>query len=119
MPAITITVTDITKPVQSIGTLASKGSQPGYTVAPAIGVTTAISAIFSVSYLSIQASYTNGATIGYKGDSNVKTDGSLQAKELLAGDTDVQQAFQYSTNINEIYLTASANGEKFNVEYHL
>jgi hypothetical protein len=74
--------------------------------------------IASVTYLSIQASYTNAGTIVYKGNAGVKTDGTCQAKELAAGDTDVQQAPDYSTNLNDIYITASANGAVVNVEVH-
>lgn len=118
MFSATIVISDITQPAQNLFTLLTKGSQPGYTVAPAAGNTPAISMIGSVAYLSLQASYTNGAAIVYKGDENTKTDGSRQAKEMLAGDTDVQQAYSYSTNLNEIYLRASANGARINVEYH-
>jgi hypothetical protein len=121
MFAVTITITDRTQTPQNLYTLITKGSQTGYTVAPAAGIAPSNltqSQTGCVSYLSIQASYKNGGTTVYKGDENVKNDGSRQAKELNAGDTDVQQAYSYSTNLNEIYLTASANAAVVNVEFH-
>jgi hypothetical protein len=121
MFAATITITDITKPVQNLYTLLSQGSQPGYTVAPAAGFQPSNltqSQVSAVAYLSVQASYLNAGTIVYKGDENVKSDGSRQSKELAAGDTDVQQAYSYSTYLYEIYLSASANGARINVEIH-
>ena len=114
----TITVTDITKTPRSLQDILSKGSGGGYTVVPSAGSTVALSFIAGCSYLSVQASYKNGAAIVYKGDDNVKTDGSRQSKELSAGDTDVQQAYPYSVNLNEIFLTASANNAVINVEVH-
>lgn len=121
MPSATITITDITQTPQSIYNLLTKPSLPGYTVVPAVPATptpTVPILTASVTYLSIQASYTNGSKVVYKGDQGVKTDGSRQSKELIAGDTDVQQAVQYSVNLNVIYITASANGAIVNVESH-
>ena len=58
MFSATITISDITQLPQNLFTLLTKGSQPGYTVAPAAGNTPAMAMIAGVSYLSIQASYT-------------------------------------------------------------
>src|SRR5208282_2095486 len=118
MPSCTITISDITKPAQSLAALLSQGSLPGYTVAPPGGIIPALTLINGVSYLSCQASYTNGTQTVYKGDENTKTDGTRQGKEMEAGDTDVQQAYPYTVNLNEIYLRASANGAVVNVEIH-
>src|SRR6267154_598435 len=118
MNCATITITDITKPAQSLYTLLSVGSQPGYTVSPAGGIFPAISIIGSVSYLSVQASPTNSTQTVYKGDENTKTDGSLQGKEMAAGSTDVIQAYPHQVDLNTTFLRASANGAKINVEVH-
>lgn len=118
MNSCTITVTDITQKPRNLYDLLSTGSGAGYTVAPAGGIFAPLTIIGSVAYLSIQASYLNGAAIIYKGDEDVKTDGSRQAKELRPGDTDVQQAYSYSVYLGEIYMTASVNGGIFNVEVH-
>lgn len=119
MAVATITITDVTQPPQSIYNLLTKQNLAGYTVVPIPPSTPAVPTLTaSVCYLSLQASYGNTTQTVYKGDSGVKTDGSRQAKEMLAGDTDVQQAVQYSVNLNEIYITASANGAKVNVESH-
>ena len=114
----TITITDNTQKPQNLYDLLTKANLAGYSVVPPPAVSANVpTLIASVCYLSIQASYANAATI-YKGDSGVKTDGTRQAKEMLPGDTDVQQAVQYAVNLNEIYITASANGGKVNVEVH-
>jgi hypothetical protein len=118
MNSCTITVTDITQKPRNLYDLLSTGSGAGYTVAPAVGIFPKLTIIGCVAYLSIQASYTNGGTVVYKGDEDVKTDGSRQAKELHAGDTDVQQAYSYSVYLGEVYLTAGANGAIINVEVH-
>lgn len=118
MNSATITVTDITQKPRSLSDLLQNGSGAGYTVAPTGGIFKPINAINAVAYLSIQASYTNGGTTVYKGDEDVKTDGSRQAKELKPGDTDVQQAYSYSVHLGEIFLTANANGAIINVEVH-
>src|SRR5271169_7217402 len=118
MSIATVTITDITQTPQSLFSLLTKGTQAGYTVAPAGGVTPSLTLIAGVIYMSIQASYTNGGAIVYRGDANVKTDGSRQAKELLAGDTDVMQLYPIVINLNQIYITASANGAKVNIEAH-
>lgn len=121
MPSITVTITDITQKPQSIYNLITlpSTSLPGYTVVPSAPANPNVATLIaSVNYLSLQASYTNAGGIVYKGDQGVKTDGSRQSKELAAGDTDVQQAYSYSTNLNQIYLTANTNGMKVNVEYH-
>ncbi len=118
MNSCTITVTDITKTPRNLYDLLSNGSGNGYTVAPTKGIFAPLTIIGSVAYLSIQASYNNGSTIIYKGDESVANNGTRQAKELKAGDTDVQQAYSYSVNLNEVFLTASANGGVVNVEVH-
>ena len=118
MFAATITITDITQPGRSLYHLLTTGSGAGYTVAPSDGINEEISMVGGVSYLSIQASYGNGQTIIYKGDERVANDGSRQAKEMAAGDTDVSQAYPNSVNLREIYVRASVNGGKFNVECH-
>lgn len=119
MPVATITITDVTQKPQNLYDLMTKPNLPGYSVVPAPAANPNVPILTaSVNYLSIQASYTNTSQIVYKGDQGVKNDGSRQAKELLAGDTDVQQAVQYSVNLNLIYVTASANGAKVNVESH-
>lgn len=118
MFAATITITDITQPGRSLYDLLTTGSGTGYTVSPAAGIKREISMVGGVSYLSLQASYLNGAAIVFKGDENTATDGSRQAKEMAAGDTDVSQAYPYSVNLQEIYLRASANNAKINVEIH-
>ena len=69
-------------------------------------------------YLSIQASKTNGAKIVYKGDAGVANDGSRQALELAAGDTNIMQMFPRVVNIQQIYLRANTNGAVINVELH-
>lgn len=134
MQCATITVTDITQKPQNLMTLLSQGNQPGYTVVPAGGISgkttggglagdsalpATVGMIGSVSYLSIQASVTNsgGQTI-YKGDENVATNGSCQGKELAAGTIDAIQGMERAVNLAEVYVTASANGAKFNVEWH-
>jgi hypothetical protein len=119
MTGATITVTDITKAAQSLLSLLSKGSQPGYTVAPAAGFASysSWSIMGDVSYCSIQSSPSNSATV-YKGDEFVATDGSRQCKEMQAGDVDVIQAKDRAVHLGEIYITASANGAKVNVEIH-
>lgn len=114
----TITVTDHTAAAQNLFTLLSKGSQTGYTVSPAAGIITNLTMIASASYLSIQASPSNSGITLYKGDENTANDGSRQAKELQNGDVDVSQAYPYSVNLQEIYMRASADGGKFNVEIH-
>lgn len=114
----TITVADYTKPAQNLFNLLSQGNLTGYTVVPTTGIMPALTAIANVSYLSIQASYKNGSIVLYKGDENTANDGSRQGKEMLAGDTDVSQAYPYSVNLNEIFVRASANGGVFNVEIH-
>jgi|SRR5271157_984135 len=114
----TITVADYTKPAQNLFNLLSQGNLTGYTVVPSGGVMPALTAIASVSYLSIQASYKNGSVVIYKGDENTANDGTRQGKEMLAGDTDVGQAYPYTVNLNEIFIRASANGGIVNVEIH-
>ena len=119
MASATITITDITKPPQNLYDLLTLPNLPGYTVSPAPVANPNVPTLTaSVTYLSLQASYLNTTQTVYKGDSGVKTDGSRQSKELIAGDTDVQQAVQYSVNLRLIYITASANGAKVNVESH-
>lgn len=118
MTTATITVIDYTQPAQSLFTLLSQGSKPGYTVVPTGGIAPALTMIGDVSYLSIQASYGNSGQVVYKGDENTQNDGTRQGKELRAGDTDVMQAYPKSVNLNEVYLRASANGAIVNVEIH-
>lgn len=119
MPSATITITDVTQKPQNLYDLLTKPNLPGYTVVPAPATNPNVATLVaSVTYLSLQASYANSSQTVYKGDSGVKNDGTRQSKELLAGDTDVQQAVQYSVNLNLIYVTASANGAKINVESH-
>ncbi len=116
MADITVTISDHTKPARSIYDLAVNGSGNGYTVT---GSLPALSPAASVCYLSIQAAVGNSSTIVYKGGSDVKNDGTRQAKALAAGNVDVQQAVQYSVNLNQIYLAASGDGAVVNVEWHL
>ena len=119
MAVATITITDITQKPLNLYTLLTQNSTPGYTVVPAAPLSANIPGMVAgVAYLSVQASYNNGGTVVYKGDANVKTDGSRQAKEMVAGDTDVSQAYPFTVNLNEIYITASANGAKVNLEAH-
>jgi hypothetical protein len=113
----TITITDITQPAQNLFTLLSKGSMPGYTVVPNGGIITPMTLIGGVSYLSVQASLSNSAIV-YKGDEKTANDGSRQGKEMPAGSADVIQGLPTSVNLQEIYLRASANGAKINVEIH-
>lgn len=119
MPAATIKITDITQQAQNIFNLLTTPSLPGYTVTPTPGeYTPSLTMTGCVAYLSVQASYTNGGSIVYEGDANVKANGTLQGKELAAGDTDVHQAYSYSVNLNEIYLMANTNGALINLEWH-
>ena len=111
----TITLTDYTAAAQSLLTLLGKGSQTGYTVAPAAG-SGELQTPGQCVYLSIQSSPSNGATVVYKGDSSTANDGSRQAKELLAGDVDVMQAAPYVVHLGEVFIRASANNAKVNVE---
>ena len=112
---MTVTITDHTKPARNLYDLATNGSGTGYTV---VGGLSPLNIGASVCYLSIQASYGNSSTIIYKGNASVANDGSAQEKEMQAGDVDVQQAVQFSVSLNEIYVRASADNGKFNVESH-
>jgi hypothetical protein len=119
MPAITITITDITQPAQNLYTLITKGSQTGYTVKPASpAASVAITEISEVSYLSIQASKTNGSKIVYKGDQGTANDGTQQGLELAAGDTNIMQMYPRVVYLQQIYLRANTNGAIANVEFH-
>lgn len=122
MPSMTVTITDNTQPARSLEDLAVNGSGAGYTVAGgyvfAAGAPKVVPAA-SVCYLAIQASYGNGGNYIYKGDSNVANDGTNQARELLAGSTDIAEAVQYAVNMNTIYVRGNGNSIKFNVEWHL
>jgi hypothetical protein len=118
MNSATITVTDNTQSPRNLYDLLSTGSGKGYTVVPSAGIFPALTIISTVSYISIQASYKNGSAVVYKGDEKVKNDGTRQGKEMVAGDTDVEQAYPSSASLLDIYLTASANGAVINVEVH-
>lgn len=121
MTVFTITVSDITKTVQSLATLLAGGTIAGYSIAPSIASKSVLGApgvLTQAQYISLQSSYQNGTKKIYKGDENVKTDGTCQAKEMAAGDVDVMTAGLYALSLNEIYITASANGAICNVEVH-
>ncbi len=116
---ITVTITDNTKPVQSLYTLLSSGSQAGYTVAPSPVKATSLTFQARVRYLSIQASVANSnSTYIYTGDENLKADGTCQGKELSPGTIDVDQCDQNAVHLGEIFITASQNGLKANIEVH-
>jgi len=118
MTSATITVTDITQKPLSLQNLLKNGTAagPGYTVKPAGGIG-ALAVLGEMSYCSVQSSPGNTATV-YKGDENVKTDGSWQSKEMQPGDVDVIQSYARAVSLHEIFITASANGAKINVEIH-
>jgi len=120
MACVTITITDTTQPAQNLLTLLQKGSAPGYTVQSSgqgsLGAS--LSTIGEVSYLSIQSSPRNSNTV-YKGDENVKNNGTWQGKEMQPGDVDVQQGYPRAIYLGEVFLAAAANGAIINVEYHL
>lgn len=120
MTSATITITDITQPVASLHKLLENGNlngaNPGYTVAPAGGFGKLVT-WGDVSYCSLQSSPSNTATV-YKGDENVKTNGTLQSKEMQPGDVDVIQSYSRAVSLHEIYITAQADGAKVNVEIH-
>jgi hypothetical protein len=119
MPSFTVTISDKTQPAQSIYTLATKGSQTGYTVNPPTPpAIKAVTEIQDVSFLQIQASKTNGSGIVYKGDQGVANDGSRQSREMAAGDVDTMQAYPRVVYLQEIYLRTNTNGAIINVEYH-
>jgi hypothetical protein len=119
MACATITVTDITKTPQNLATLLAGGTLPsGYSIVPTKGIAPPALIGSTVAYLSIQADPSNGGTNVYKGDENVANNDSCQGKVLTAGATDVQQMYPMTVNLNEIYLTASANNAKINIEVH-
>ena len=119
MPGFTVTITDITQPAQSILTLATKGSQAGYTVNPSSpAAITNVTEVTDVSYLLIQASNGNGSKVVYKGDQGVANDGSRQGLELEAGQSNVMQMYPRAANLQQIYLRANTNGAVVNVEFH-
>jgi hypothetical protein len=118
MKCATITITDNTKPAQSLYTLLSQGSQPGYTVSPAAGIALPLNLLAMVSYISIQASVQNSSSYIYVGDENVHNDGTQQGKELAAGIVSTISAYPLYANLNEIYVRANANSVKINVEIH-
>jgi len=129
MACATVTITDITQPVQSLFTLLGEAMQPsatglaGYTVRrwssqPTLQSGAGFAMLGSVVYVSVQASPSNGAAIVYKGDAQVRTDATLQGKEMAAGDTDVMQANAQVAHLAEIFITASANGAKVNLEWY-
>lgn len=118
MNSFTVTITDRTQTPRNLADLWVNGSGGGYTVVGNRGLVNPAPAALSVGYLSIQASYGNSSTIVYEGDENVKNDGSRQAFEMANGDTDVSQMpGQTCINMNEIYITASANNAKINVRF--
>jgi hypothetical protein len=119
MATLTVTVTDITQPVPSLYTLATQGSQTGYTCVPSSPPETpALTENAEVAYLSVQASNLNGAKVVYKGDRSVLANGTRQGLELEAGQVNVMMMYPRVGNLNQIYVTASANGAIFNVEWH-
>lgn len=121
MIAATITITDITKTPLSLAQLLQAGATTtGYTVVVnGNGSNLGTPSIFTTcSYLSIQASNGNTTTVIYIGGPTVKTDGSVQSRELLKGETVTYQPSQLSINLQELYLTASANTGKVNIEAH-
>lgn len=117
MPSMTIRITDYTAAAQNLDTLAHQGSQTGYTVVRSDTGGT-LPAVSAIDFLSIQASYSNGGTLVYVGGSNVKNDGTCQARELFAGDTDQRQrGFQPIGNLSQWFIRANANSAIINVEY--
>lgn len=118
MPAVTITISDHTKPGQSLATLIGSGNQPGYTMAKySTGIPFRVGD--KVSYLSIQASKGNSSGIIYVGDENVANDASNQGQELAAGDVVIHQGSSYgSVHLGEIYVRGNTDSTKFNLEWH-
>jgi len=118
MPSMTITITDTTQAVQNLYTLAFTSPAPtGYTVV-LNDVSASLPGIATLDYLAISASYSNGGNIGYVGGSKTKADGSNQARELAAGDVlQYQKGYSPTISLQSIYLSASANTTKFNVEW--
>lgn len=116
MACATITINSPAKALDLM-TLLTKGGA-GYTVAPT-GVMNDTNQGARCSYLSVQASPINGtSTYVYKGDSNVRSDGTCQGKELTPGTIDVQHSVYNSVHLGEIFLNASAAGLKANIEVH-
>jgi co-chaperonin GroES (HSP10) len=118
MPSVTITLSDHTKPGQSLATLIGSGAQAGYTVAKySTGIPFRVGD--KVSYLSIQGSKGNSAGIIYVGDENVANDGTNQGQELAAGDVVIHQGSSYgSVHLGEIFVRGNTDTNKFNVEWH-
>lgn len=116
MPCATITFTDITQPALDLYTLLTATSTPGYSVN---GQVQALTTLSRVSYLSVQASPTNASNqYVYKGASDTGNSGSKQGKELSPGTIDVIQGIENAAYLNQIYLRASQNNLKANVEWY-
>jgi len=126
----TVTVTDITQKPRSIWDLLINGSGAGYTVAPSstggqnpsgpLGAFQNIQFIGGFSYLSIQASpgNANGQNI-LVGDEGLVNSGAQQGKELTPGTIDVHQSSgNLSVHAQELYITATQNNLKANLEWH-
>lgn len=118
MPCATITITDHTKPAQSLATLVNSGNQTGYSILPNASGNPFLAAN-KVSFLSIQASKGNSSSIIYVGDENTKNDGTVQGQEMAAGDIVIHQASSYgSVHLGELYVRANADNIKVNIDWH-
>jgi hypothetical protein len=116
MNSMTVTIADHTATGQSLYTLLSKGSQTGYTCAPATGIAPSLTLPANVSFLTVQASKGNSTNIVYVGDENCANDGSRQARELGAGDVYQIAAEPNLANLRQIYVRGGADSVKFNIE---
>jgi len=117
MPCATITFTDITQPALDLFTLLTASTTPGYSVAG--GQLDTKTLLSRVSYLSIQASPSNASNQNVlKGDKDTGSAGTRQGKELAPGIIDTIQGIENAGFLNQIYLRATQNALKANVEWY-
>ncbi len=110
--SFTVTVTDHTKPGQTLFnlmTLGASGTLAGYTVK---GGGQALIAFSKVGYRSIQVD--SGAGSVYVGDANTANDGTQQGLTLSGGDMWARDDYGSPITL-DVYARASADSTVFNV----
>lgn len=110
--SFTVTVTDHTKPGQTLFNLMTQGAGGGLAGYTVKGGTQELIGFSKVGYRSIQVD--SGAGLVYVGDANTANDGSQQGLILSSGD--VWERDDYGSPITlDIYARASADETSFNV----
>jgi hypothetical protein len=112
--SITVTISDHTAPAQDIATLFKKGSQTGYTVAPATGYPGQLIPT-TFGYVSIQAGVGNGSGKIFVGDANTANDGSQQGLVLAAGNGWDRDLESNRVVAQGLYVRTDTDDSTFNV----